>query len=229
MTNRFAGMARFPVLPVIAPKTRFQPVYVRDLAQAIAASALDPAAHGGKTYEIAGPQVMTMRELNAAIAKAAGQSPDLVDVPDFAADIMSRFGFLPGAPLTRDQWMMLQNDNVAAPKSHGLEGVRDRPDPAWRGRAPMARPLPPRRALRSCRQRRLKAHRYRHARPAARHHPRHRRGGHRISAGLLDRPSDPRHRIARLQGRRMGPVQHRHPARRDPRHRPAYTGAPSAT
>ena len=101
--------------------TRFQPVYVRDLAQAIAASALDPARHGGKTYEIAGPQVMTMRELNAAIAKAAGQSPDLVDVPDFAADLMSRFGFLPGAPLTRDQWIMLQDDNVAAPKSTGLK------------------------------------------------------------------------------------------------------------
>jgi uncharacterized protein YbjT (DUF2867 family) len=140
LTNRFAGMARFPVLPVIAPKARFQPVYVRDLAQAIAASALDPAAHGGKTYEIAGPQVMTMRELNAAIAKAAGQSPDLIDVPDFAADIMSRFGFLPGAPLTRDQWIMLQNDNVAAPKSTGLKAFGIDPTPLssvahqWLGR-----------------------------------------------------------------------------------------------
>ncbi len=41
-TNRFAAMARLPVLPVIAPKTRFQPVFVRDLGQAIAAAALDP-------------------------------------------------------------------------------------------------------------------------------------------------------------------------------------------
>ena len=140
LTNRFAGLARFPVLPVIAPKTRFQPVYVRDLAQAIAASALDPATHGGKTYEIAGPQVMTMRELNAAIAKAAGQSPDLIDVPDFAADAMSRFGFLPGAPLTRDQWIMLQSDNVAAPKSEGLKAFGIDPTPLsavahqWLGR-----------------------------------------------------------------------------------------------
>ena len=89
-----------------------------------------------------------MRELNAAIAEAAGQSPDLVDVPDFAADAMSRFGFLPGAPLTRDQWLMLQKDNVAARQVAGLEGVRDRPDPARRGRAGMARPLPQRRPLR---------------------------------------------------------------------------------
>lgn len=120
LTNRFAAMARLPLLPVIAPGTRFQPVYVRDLASAIASAALDPAAHGGKTYDIGGPQVMTMRQLNAAIAAAAGQSPDLVDVPDFVADAMSRLGFLPGAPLTRDQWIMLQTDNVAAPRSKGL-------------------------------------------------------------------------------------------------------------
>ena len=140
LTNRFAGMARLPILPVIAPNTRFQPVYVRDLAQAIAASALDPATHGGKTYEIAGPQVMTMRELNAAIAKAAGQSPDLVDVPNFAAELMALLGFLPGAPLTRDQWIMLQKDNVAAPKSNGLKafGIDPTPlaavAPEWLGR-----------------------------------------------------------------------------------------------
>jgi uncharacterized protein YbjT (DUF2867 family) len=140
LTNRFASMARLPVLPVIAPNTRFQPVYVRDLAQAIAASALDPATHGGKTYDIAGPQAMTMRELNAAIAKAAGQSPDLIDVPDFAANAMSRFGFLPGAPLTHDQWIMLQKDNVAAPKSKGLKAFGIDPTPLaavahqWLGR-----------------------------------------------------------------------------------------------
>src|SRR5437667_450525 len=48
LTNRFAQMARMPVLPVIAAKTKFQPVYVRDLARAIASAALDPAGHGGK-------------------------------------------------------------------------------------------------------------------------------------------------------------------------------------
>ena len=140
LTNRFAGLARFPVLPVIAPKTRFQPVYVRDLAQAIAGAALDPGTHGGKTYDIAGPQVISMRELNAAVAKAAGQSPELIDIPDFAADLMSRFGFLPGAPLTRDQWIMLQRDNVASPKSKGLKAFGIEPTPLsavahqWLGR-----------------------------------------------------------------------------------------------
>ena len=140
LTNRFASLAQLPLLPVIAPNTRFQPVYVRDLAQAIAASALDPATHGGQTYEIGGPQVMTMRQLNAAIAKEAGQSPGMIDVPNFAADLMSRFGFLPGSPLTRDQWLMLQSDNVAAPRAQGLEAFGIAPTPLaavahqWLGR-----------------------------------------------------------------------------------------------
>ena len=89
LTNRFATlMSMLPAYPVIAPKTRFQPVYVRDLAQAIAAAALDPQAHGGKSYEIAGPEVMTMRQLTGSIAEVSGQSPALFDLPDFAADWM---------------------------------------------------------------------------------------------------------------------------------------------
>src|SRR4029450_7044197 len=59
LTNRFATlMSLLPIYPVIAPKTRFQPVYVRDLGQAIAAAALNPGKHAGKTYEIAGPEVL---------------------------------------------------------------------------------------------------------------------------------------------------------------------------
>lgn len=120
-TNRFASMARLPFLPVIAPNTRFQPVYVRDLGRAIAAAALDPKTHGGKTYELAGPEAMTMHELNAEVARLASQSPELVDVPGFIAAAMAAFGFLPGAPLNRDQWAMLQKDNVP---SGGLPGFQ---------------------------------------------------------------------------------------------------------
>lgn len=139
-TNRFASMARFPVLPVIAPKTRFQPVYVRDLGQAIAAAALDPKTHGGKTYELAGPEVMTMRELNEKVAQMAGHDPELIDVPDFIAGGMAMFGFLPGAPLTRDQWIMLQKDNVASGDAPGFKafGIHPTPlaavAPEWLGR-----------------------------------------------------------------------------------------------
>ena len=129
LTNRFAQMARLPFLPVIAGGTKFQPVFVADLAQAIAAAALDPATHAGKSYEIGGPEVMTMRTLNERIAALAGQSPEIAAVPDFAAELMAKLGFLPGAPLTRDQWAMLQVDNVAATGAPGLEAFGITPTP----------------------------------------------------------------------------------------------------
>ena len=139
-TNRFAGMADFPILPVIAPRTRFQPVFVRDVARAIAESALDPKAHGGKTYELAGPEQLTMRELNERVAAMAGCHPDLVEVPDFVASAVSYLGFLPGAPLSRDQWLMLQHDNVASGKQPGFKAFNMEPTPLaaaapeWLGR-----------------------------------------------------------------------------------------------
>lgn len=139
-TNRFASMARFPLLPVIAPRTRFQPVYVRDLGQAIAKAALEPQRFGGHSYDIAGPEVLTMRDLNAKIAALSGHSPELIDVPDFAAAGMAKLGFLPGAPLSQDQWLMLQRDNVAADDASGLEAFGITPTPIdavaseWLGR-----------------------------------------------------------------------------------------------
>ncbi|MCW3796412.1 complex I NDUFA9 subunit family protein [Sphingomonas sp. BN140010] len=129
LTNRFANMARLPILPVLAPTRRFQPVYVRDLAEAIAEAAQDPEEHGGETYEIGGPEVMTMHELNARIAEAAGHSPGIVDLPDFVGAAMSKLGFLPGAPLTRDQWLMLANDNVVHDGMPGLEAFGITPTP----------------------------------------------------------------------------------------------------
>lgn len=128
-TNRFAAMAGLPFVPVIAPKTRFQPVYVRDLARAIVAAALDPKAHGGKIFELAGPEAMSMRELNQRIATLSGQTPDLVDVPHFVAAGIAMFGFLPGAPLSRDQLIMLQKDNVPSGKQPGFRELGITPTP----------------------------------------------------------------------------------------------------
>lgn len=140
LTNRFAAMARLPFLPVIAARRKFQPVYVRDLARAVAKAALEPGVYGGKTYEIGGPQVMSMVELHRAIFAITGQRPELVPTPNLFANWLSYLGFLPGAPLTRDQWLMLQRDNVAAPKSAGLEAFGIQPTPLeavgveWLGR-----------------------------------------------------------------------------------------------
>jgi NADH dehydrogenase len=129
LTNRFAAMGRLPIVPVLKAQTRFQPVFVVDLAKAIARAALDPAAHGGKTYEIGGPEAMSFVDLQRAIFGLVGRSPDIVELPDFAGDLMSRFGFLPGAPITRDQWLMLGRDNVPGRNSEGLEAFGVEPTP----------------------------------------------------------------------------------------------------
>ena len=140
LTNRFAAMARLPFLPVIAGKRNFQPVYVRDVAKAIAVAALDPQKYGGKTYEIAGPQVMSMVELHHAILEITGQDPEVMPMPDLFGTALSYLGWLPGAPLTRDQWMMLQRDNVPSGEARGLEAFGIAPTPLaavgheWLGR-----------------------------------------------------------------------------------------------
>ena len=120
--NRFAGMTRMlPFLPVIRGGVKFQPVFASDLGKAIMHAALEPRAHGGNIYEIGGPQVLTMRELMEWIGKATGYSRPLIDVPDPVARGMARaFGWAPGAPITWDQWLMLQRDNVPAPGAPGL-------------------------------------------------------------------------------------------------------------
>ncbi|HEY5724058.1 MAG TPA: complex I NDUFA9 subunit family protein [Allosphingosinicella sp.] len=121
--NRFARMARFaPAIPVIRGGARFQPVYVADVGRAVAAAALDPRTHGGKTYELGGPQILTMEELIEWTCETTGRRPSLVPVPDAAARMLTRItGWAPGAPITWDQWLMLQGDNVASPDAKGLE------------------------------------------------------------------------------------------------------------
>jgi NADH dehydrogenase len=140
LTNRFAGMARLPFLPVIAARRNFQPVYVRDLGKAIAMAALEPERFGGKTYEIGGPQVMSMVELHRAILEITGQDPEIIHTPDFLTSAIAKLGWIPGAPLTNDQWMMLQRDNVPSEGSLGLKAFGIEPTPLaavgheWLGR-----------------------------------------------------------------------------------------------
>jgi NADH dehydrogenase len=128
--NRFARMASLPVLPVVRGPVKFQPVWVADVARAIVAALLDPKAHGGKTYELGGPDILSMAELNAFVAETTGHSPALVAVPDCVAAAMARFGgWAPGAPITWDQWLMLQSDNVVAADAAGFAELGIEPAP----------------------------------------------------------------------------------------------------
>jgi uncharacterized protein YbjT (DUF2867 family) len=110
--NRFAGMAMMPVMPVVAGGARFQPVYVGDVADAVLAAIADPAARG-KTFELGGPRVMTMREVLRFILDTTGRRRPMVDMPmglmRFQAGLLQS---LPKPPLTQDQLLLLGRDNV---------------------------------------------------------------------------------------------------------------------
>ncbi|MEG3124895.1 complex I NDUFA9 subunit family protein [Sphingomonas sp. GB1N7] len=118
--NRFAAMiSAAPVVPVLRAGAKFQPVYVADVAKVVALSLSEPDRFGGKTYELGGADVLTMGQLIRWIATAIGRDPTIVELPDFAGSALSNLGFLPGAPITRDQWKMLQSDNVVT----GTDGL----------------------------------------------------------------------------------------------------------
>jgi len=128
--NMFARLiARLPALPVFGPEARLQPLNVDDAAEAIANALADPARHGGKTYDIAGPEVLTMLEINRRIAAAQSRPRGFAALPEAVSGAFAALtGWLPGAPLSSDQWALLKSNNVLAGEN-GLKalGVTPRP------------------------------------------------------------------------------------------------------
>lgn len=135
--NRFARMARLmPILAVIRPGWKLQPVHAADLGKAIALAALDAGSHAGKTYELGGPNVLTMAELNKWICETTGRKRAIAELPDPIGKAIARLtGWLPMAPLTWDQWLMMQQDNVASGPGFEAFGLHPAPlaavAPAW--------------------------------------------------------------------------------------------------
>jgi uncharacterized protein YbjT (DUF2867 family) len=133
--NQFAGLARMlPALPLIGGgHTKFQPVFVGDVAEAVA-RALDGQARPGAAYELGGPRVWSFREILEYILKETQRRRALVPLPFPIAELQGRFfELLPMKPLlTRDQVLMLKTDNVVsdAAKAAGLtlEGLGITPD-----------------------------------------------------------------------------------------------------
>ncbi len=123
----FAGLiAGIPVLPVFAPTAELRPLFVDDAAAAVVAALADPAAHGGKVYEIAGPESMTMLELNRRIAASQNRKRSFIPVPDALSAL---FAMLPGTPMSSDQWILLKGGNRPSGALPGLKelGVTPRP------------------------------------------------------------------------------------------------------
>jgi NADH dehydrogenase len=114
--NRFAALARIaPALPLVGGgRTRFQPVYVGDVAEAIRRALEDPAT-AGRTFELGGPRIYTFRELLALVLAETGRRRALVPLPFAVASLQAAFlECLPVPPLTRDQVTLLRSDNVVA-------------------------------------------------------------------------------------------------------------------
>ncbi len=127
--NKFAGMARMsPVLPLIGGgQTRFQPVFVGDVAEAVE-RAVEGLAKPGATYELGGPEVRTFEQLLRTTLHEIGAKRPLVSLPfGVAACIGSIAQKLPGAPITKDQVELLKSDNVvsdaATAEGRTLEGL----------------------------------------------------------------------------------------------------------
>jgi NADH dehydrogenase len=114
--NRFAGIAMIsPLVPLIGGgQTRFQPVFVGDVADAVLKCLEDPAT-AGRTYELGGPKTYTMRELIELLLAEIRRKRVLVDLPFGAAELQARLmSILPRPPLTVDQVELLKRDNVVS-------------------------------------------------------------------------------------------------------------------
>jgi NADH dehydrogenase len=128
--NRFARLARlFPALPLIGGgTTRFQPVYVGDVADAVMA-ALDDRASAGQTYELGGPRIYTFKALMELILAETKRKRLLVPVPwGLARCQAALLQLLPNPPLTVDQVRSLERDNVVSPGARTLADLGITPD-----------------------------------------------------------------------------------------------------
>ncbi len=133
--NKFASMARmFPALPLIGGgMTRFQPVYVEDVAQAVAL-AVDGSIAGGRVYELGGLEVLTFRECMELVLRNTNRSRPLVSLPFGIASLLGSISSLIPfikPPITSDQVKLLKTDNIvsedATREGRTLEGIGIRP------------------------------------------------------------------------------------------------------
>lgn len=128
--NRFAWLARIsPLLPLIGGgHTKFQPVFVGDVAAAILKCIQDPATRG-KTYELGGPDILSFKELLQFILRVTGRKRLLVPLPFWLATLEALWlQFLPKPLLTPDQVRLLKSDNVVTADALTLADLGIQPD-----------------------------------------------------------------------------------------------------
>mgnify|MGYP000197478923 CR=1 FL=1 len=125
--NMFGGMIEMlPVLPVFGPDAQMQLVYVDDVAEAAAVALEDPSTHGGHIYELGGPEVLTMMEINQRIAEAQGRKRRFLAMSD---GISGLFASLPGTPMSRDQWTLLKAGSIVSGEHRTFADLGIEPKP----------------------------------------------------------------------------------------------------
>ncbi len=127
--NRFAKLVKlFPILPIPGADTKFQPVYVDDVAKAAVMASHGGDAFEGKTFELGGPQAMTLRALLEDMMDRIGTHRPIIRVPWGMAMLQATFlQMLPNPPLTRDQVTLLRSDNVVSEGAVGFEAFGIKP------------------------------------------------------------------------------------------------------
>jgi NADH dehydrogenase len=123
--NRFAAMAMIsPMLPLIGGgTTRFQPVYVGDVADAVV-KCLDDAATAGRTYELGGPKIYTLRQILELLLNEIGRRRGFLDLPFGLAAVQAKLmSLLPNPPLTPEQVELLKRDNIVSSGAMSLSSL----------------------------------------------------------------------------------------------------------
>ncbi len=123
----FADLVKMmPIMPVFGADSEFQIVWVDDVAAGVTAALEDPGAHGGKTYEAAGPEKLTMMKIHKMIADGQGRERTLFPMPTPLAKI---FASMPLTPINSDQLAMLEEGSVATKGTPGLAKLGVSPKP----------------------------------------------------------------------------------------------------
>lgn len=125
--NRFAGMLSIaPVMPLACPKARLQPVYAGDVATVMLASLEDPMTWG-KSYELAGPQCFTLKELVEWTAKTMGLRRHIIGLPQpLSAAMAAVMNLVPGKPFSWDNYQSLKTDNISNQNGFAYFGIYPR-------------------------------------------------------------------------------------------------------
>jgi len=126
--NRFAGLLRWlPVLPLACPNARMQPVWVGDVAVAIARM-LETHESVGKIYPLVGPRDYSLIELVRFTASAIGRKRLIIPLPDFLSRLQGLVcDFVPGKPFSSDNFRSLKIDNISNENALPEFGIEPRP------------------------------------------------------------------------------------------------------